>query len=251
VDTEKIIIYSTAKKRNISDVDSDHEGEIPMKKSQQPPPASQGRGTGQRQRQRQSSALPITPPKGPRKRTNERPGLIVKKRRRTKDEIAAEKAAKEAKAKAMAAARDNAVRGLANMELDQEHDEAMRRQHVLRHQPSFLDVAASVAASSSGEDFDWGSVDNVKETDEMDVDSDSTDSGGSNPSESESADKHAATVKGKKVSTNDIHLIGVNNQPYINRHRSPRGSCLPKSLSRRTQCDRRRAWPVWVTGECW
>lgn len=187
--TEMVVMHSTAKKRNISDVDVDPEPECktPTKRLRQP-----SRGASQR---RKRSASPITPPKEPRKRTNERPGLIVKKKRRTKAEIAAEQAAKEARARDEAAAKAMALTGLVNIELEQEQEEAMRRKYVLRRQPSCLDVTAS----SSGEEFDWGSVDDAKETDEMDVDSDldNTDSGGN----SKSARGHVATANQTPVST--------------------------------------------------
>ena len=64
----------------------------------------------------------------------------------------------------------------------------MHRQHVLWHQPSVWDVTAY----SSSEEFDWGSVDGAKETDEIDVDSDGS-------SSKPSAD--AVMVKQTKVST--------------------------------------------------
>lgn len=81
----------------------------------------------------------------------------------------AEKAAKEAKAKADTASKAVALGGLVSMELEQEKKEALRRQHVQRHQPSLLDATAS----SSGEEFDFAEADNASETDdsdEMDVD---------------------------------------------------------------------------------
>ncbi|KAI9452026.1 hypothetical protein F5148DRAFT_1289806 [Russula earlei] len=173
----------TAKKRNISDVDSDSEIKTPTKRSRQPP---QGKSTRQRRRQ---SASPITPPKGPRKRTNERPGLIGKKGRRTQQEIAAERAAKEVKTKAEAAARVEAVAGLVDLELEQEHEETMRRQCVLHRQPSVLDVTAY----SSGEEFDWGLVDDVKDS-EMEETDVGSDCGGSKPR----ADGQVATAKKTK-----------------------------------------------------
>ncbi|KAI0289301.1 hypothetical protein BC826DRAFT_971075 [Russula brevipes] len=169
-----------AKKRNISDAASDSEGATPTEKSQ-------GRGTSRRQRRR-LSASPIPPPEGQRKRTNERPGLIGKKRRRTQQEVAAERAEKEAKAKADAAAKVDAVAGLADMELDQGQEENLRRQRVLRYQPSVL----GATADSSGEDFDWASADNAKETDETDSDSD----GGGSKSSVDSA--VVKKTKGKK-----------------------------------------------------
>lgn len=197
-------MYSTAVKRNINDVDGDPESKTPTKKSRQVP---QGRVADQHQRQKPSVSPVTTSPKGlrrsPRKRTNEHPGLLIKKGRRTKHEVAAERAAKEAKAKAEARAKANAVTGLVNMELDQEQEEATRRQQIVRRQPCFRNVAAS----ASGEDFDWGSANDASDTDEMDVDSDGT--GGSS---SPLADRHATAVKQTNVSTNHKLLISLNNQ---------------------------------------
>ncbi|KAI9442802.1 hypothetical protein F5148DRAFT_1293155 [Russula earlei] len=173
----------TAKKQNISDVDSNSEIKTPTKRSRQPP---QGKSTHQWRRQ---SASPITPPKGPRKRTNECPGLIGKKGRRTQQEVTAERAAKEVKTKAEAAARVEAVAGLVDLELEQEHEETMRRQCVLHRQPSVLDVTAY----SSGEEFDWGLVDDVKDS-EMEETDVGSDCGGSKPR----ADGQVATAKKTK-----------------------------------------------------
>lgn len=186
--TEKDIACSTTKKRNISDVDSDPnlKSEIPIKKSR---PPAQGIGPSQRQQRRQS-ASPVTPPKGPRKQTNERPGLIGKKRRRTKEEVAAERAAKEAEVQAAAEAKVDAVASLAKMELDQEQQETTCRRQILWRQPSVLDVTAY----SSGEDFDWGPVDDEKETDESEMGGD-TDTGSTNLS------AEVAMAKQSKVST--------------------------------------------------
>ena len=152
----------TAKKRNISEALSDSEGDTLTKK-----------GRGIQHRGRQCSASPVTPPKGPRKRTNERPGLIGKKKRRTKAEIAAEKAAKEAaKAAKVAEAKEEATARLAMMEVDQEDTEAERHQRVLRCQPSVLDVTADNGGKElEYEEFDLGSS-KSGDTEDMDVDSD-------------------------------------------------------------------------------
>ncbi|KAI9511008.1 hypothetical protein F5148DRAFT_1147149 [Russula earlei] len=110
--------------------------------------------------QQQCSASPVTPPIGPRKCTNEHPGhLIGKQGRHTKGEIAIEKAKKEAKVKATAATKADAVAQLVEMEVDQELEEAARCQCVLRHQPSVLDVLAN----NSGEDFNWSEAEDDKE----------------------------------------------------------------------------------------
>ncbi|KAF8805247.1 hypothetical protein BYT27DRAFT_7213195 [Phlegmacium glaucopus] len=88
----------------------------------------------------------------------------------------------------MATSKANAITDLVNIELYQEQEEAMRHRQVLRRQPSVLDVTAD----NSGEEFDWRSVDNVTETDEMDVDSDCSDS-------TLSGNEPATTVKQTKA----------------------------------------------------
>ena len=165
-------MHSTATKQNIRDIESDSEGETPTKKPQQ---LARGRDASQHQQKLRKSASPITPPKGPRKQTNEHPGLIGKRGQCTNKEVAAEQAAKEAKIKAMATAKSDTVTDLVEMELDQEQQEATCRQcilwrQVLQCQPSVLDVTAD----SSGEEFNWGSVDSAAahEMVETDVDTD-------------------------------------------------------------------------------
>ena len=137
-------------KQNINDILSEPEGNVLTKKSK---PLT---GTGQCQQQ-WLSAPPVTPPSGPRKRTNEHPGLIGKKGRCTKAEVAVEKAKKEEKAKAVAAAKVGVMAQLVEMEVIQEAKEAMRHQQILRRQPSVLDVLAD-AADDSGEEVDWGTA---------------------------------------------------------------------------------------------
>jgi hypothetical protein len=206
--------HSTTKKRNISDIESDSEIKTPTKKSR---PLAQlplrGRGAGRHQQRRQSTS-PITPPKGPRKRTNERPGHLIKKKRRTKEEIAADLAAKEAKEKAEAKAKANAVTDLVNMELDQEQEEAMRRQHVLRRQPSYLDVPAPKLAStcsSGSEDFNLDAIDSTDDSDDSEMDGDG---GVDRVVASELSDGSVATVKKTKVSANSKLLISLNNRMH-------------------------------------
>ena len=142
-----------ASKQNVSDILSDREGDVPTKKAKQSTVASH------RQQQR-LSASPITPPNGPRKQTNERPGLIGKKVQCTKAEIAQEKAKKAEEAKAIAAAKVDAMAQLVEMEVDQEDKEATRRQQILRRQPSVLDVLAD----HSGEEFDWKAEEEREDT---------------------------------------------------------------------------------------
>jgi hypothetical protein len=67
---------------------------------------------------------------------------------------------KEAKAKAVAAAKADAMAQLVAMEVDQEDKEATRHQRILRCQPSVLDVLAD----HSGEEFDWAAEDERYDT---------------------------------------------------------------------------------------
>lgn len=66
----------TDRKRSVGEALSDSEGDAPTKKSQKS--ALKGRDARQR-RKHEAPAASVTPPKGPRKRTNEHPGLIGKK----------------------------------------------------------------------------------------------------------------------------------------------------------------------------
>jgi hypothetical protein len=129
-----------------SEVLSDGEGDTLTKKA----PISAPKVARQR-RKRQRSASPVSP-KGPRKRTNEHPGLIGKKPRRTKAEVAAEKAAKAAKAKALEVTKAEAMASLATIEMDQECAEANQHRRVIRRQPSVWDVTTY----NVSEEFDLG-----------------------------------------------------------------------------------------------
>jgi hypothetical protein len=71
-----------------------------------------------------------------RVRTNDHPGLIVKNVRRSKAEVAADKATKEAKAAIAAADDEKAFARLAGIELEQENTEKTRRKAVVRKQPA-------------------------------------------------------------------------------------------------------------------
>lgn len=156
----------TDRKRSIGEALSDSEGDAPTKKSQKS--ALKGRDARQR-RKHEAPAASVTPPKGPRKRMNEHPGLIGKKPRRTKAEVAAEKAAKEAKTKELEEANAEAVDHLAAMEVDQKRAEAEQHCRILRRQPSVPIVTAD--DSDHSEVFDLGSP---GESEEMEVDSDTT-----------------------------------------------------------------------------
>jgi hypothetical protein len=135
--------HHAADKRNISEAITDAKDTTPTKKLKLP---HKGRNTSHQQRKLYAS--PITPPKGRRKRTNECLGLIGKAGRRTKEEVAAQKAEKEAKAEAAAVAKADAVARLAEMEMDQEHAVVVQCQRVLRRQPSVLDVTKLEETSS-------------------------------------------------------------------------------------------------------
>ena len=154
--------HCATKKRSISEAITDIEDTMPTKKIKSP---HRGRNAGHQQQK--LSASPITLPRGPRKRTNEHPGLIGKTRRRTKEEVAAEKAEKEAKVKAVAAAKADAVAHLAKMEVDQEHAVAMQHQCISWRQPSVLDVTKENSSEGSGEN----PLENGEDTDISDTDS--------------------------------------------------------------------------------
>jgi hypothetical protein len=127
----------TTRKRNVSEALGDSEGQAPTKSSQQPGPPD-----GVQKRQRRRSASPVSPPKGPRKRTNERPGLIGKRARRTTAEVKSAKAAKEAEKRAAVEDHKDAMNRLAQMEIDQEQEKLAKDKRVVRRLHSFLDVMA-------------------------------------------------------------------------------------------------------------
>jgi hypothetical protein len=138
----------TTGKQNISEVLSGAEGDTLTKNS---PILTPKEKLAHQPHKRLHSASPVSL-KGPRKRTNEHPGLIGKKPRRTKAEVAAEKAAKEAKAKALEVTKAEAMASLATIEMDQECAEADQCRRIIRRQPSILDVTTY----NSGEEFDLG-----------------------------------------------------------------------------------------------
>ena len=100
---------------------------------------------------RRTSALPGSPLHTPRKRTNEHPGLIGKVTRRSKQEVAAERAAKAAKKKAEVDKKTKAKERLATMEVETAAAEHTRKKNVIRRLPAIHDKPNS----SVGEDFDW------------------------------------------------------------------------------------------------
>ncbi|KAJ8472594.1 hypothetical protein ONZ45_g16596 [Pleurotus djamor] len=100
---------------------------------------------------------------GPRKRTNERPGLIGKRKRRTPAEVAAEKAEKEAQKKAVAQAQAEATAKLAAMEVVDEVNEAQRQQDVVRR----LSALGGVILDDDAEEFDWSPIGEVSSDDDV------------------------------------------------------------------------------------
>ena len=98
---------------------------------------------------RRASISPTPLLSTPRKRTNERPGLIGKVTRRSKEEVAAEKAAKIAKKKAEADEKMKAKERLATMELETAAAERTQKKNVLRHLPSILNHMEEDSDSSS------------------------------------------------------------------------------------------------------
>jgi hypothetical protein len=94
--------------------------------------ASEARGQGRKRRGRSASPMP-PPAMEKRARTNDHPGLIGKRGRRTRADIAADKVAKEAEAALAAATRERTMTELAEMELEQEEREARRRKAIIWH----------------------------------------------------------------------------------------------------------------------
>jgi hypothetical protein len=202
----------TTGKRNISEVLSGDEGDTLTKEL-----APTGKVARQR-RKRQRSASPVISPKGPRKRTNEHPGLIGKKTRRTKAEVAAEKAAKEAKAKALQVKKAEAMASLATMEMDQESTEAEQRRRIIRRQPSVWDVTTYNAS----EEFDLGFLG------ETDDDSDTN-------SEATLPDATAAAAAFEVSGLTEIDIYWKDlRHPHYRCKRSRGGGNLP---SRRRRCN--------------
>jgi hypothetical protein len=110
----------TAKKRttsNLTETEGDGLPALPLPK-------------GKKARRR--SASPFPEPDRPRVRTNEHPGLIVKRTRRTPAEVQAAKAAKVAKTAAAAEDSERTIQVLAEVELEQAAMEADRREKTVR-----------------------------------------------------------------------------------------------------------------------
>ena len=96
-----------------------------------------------------ASALPGSPICTPWKRTKEHPGLIGKVTWHSKQEVAAERAAKVAKKKEETEKRAKAKERLADVELETAAVEHTWKKKVVRHLPSINDPD-----SSTGADFD-------------------------------------------------------------------------------------------------
>jgi hypothetical protein len=119
-----------------------------------------------------------SPPKGKRVQTNDHPGLIGKKTRRTKAEVAAENAAKEAKETADAATEERVLTKLAEIELEQEKTEAVRRKAVIHKHSAIRDSVGTPGEDSVQADMDTGEDltelmdEEMKEIDEDESDQD-------------------------------------------------------------------------------
>jgi hypothetical protein len=94
---------------------------------------NEARAGGRKRRQRSASPMP-PPATDKRVRTNDHPGLIGKKERRARADMAADKAAKEAEAAIATATKERAMTELIKMEQEQETREQCRHKAVIRHQ---------------------------------------------------------------------------------------------------------------------
>jgi hypothetical protein len=125
-------VRTTRKKRTMNEVSKDTQEEDNLPDE---PHKAKGRGgPGKRQRR---SASPMPPPATKRRvRTNNHPGLIGKKTRRTKAEIAADKAIKESEAAITAAVEEKTLARLTEIELEQESAEKTRLKEIIRKRPA-------------------------------------------------------------------------------------------------------------------
>jgi hypothetical protein len=145
-----------------------------------------------------------SPPKGKRARTNDRPGLIGKRKRRTKAEVAAEKAAKVNKATIAATTEKRILTELAEIELEQEKMANLQRKAVIHFQ---VEPAADASTGTGTLAADESELEMVTSEDltelideEMERFVDDGDDGGSDGSSTE--DNKSGPKKGiKKVSS--------------------------------------------------
>jgi hypothetical protein len=113
------------------------------------------------------------------------------------------RAAKAAGKKAAAEAQQDAIDGLAQMEIAQEQEKATQHNRVVRHMHTFLDVTAQ----NSCEEFDSSPLENVEEATEEgdgDWDDDSDQESDSEQDEDTESESEEAKSTKKKVSRSRI-----------------------------------------------
>jgi hypothetical protein len=154
-DTTDQVVRTTGKRCIMNEVSLDSQEEDNLHK------ANGRRGPSKRQRR---SASPMPPP-ATKKRvpTNAHPGLIGKKTRRSKAEMAADRAKKEAEAAIAAAVDEKTLTRLAEIEMEQAEAEKIRLKEIIRKQPA----AATNTADSEASQEDGGSDSSAG----MDIDS--------------------------------------------------------------------------------
>ena len=135
-DTTTQEVRATRKKRIMNEVskDSSSDDDLPVGPNKAKGPGKARGRPGKRQRR---SASPMPPP-ATKKRvpTNNHPGLIDKKTRRSKADVAAEKAIKESKAAIAAAVDEKILARLAEIEMEQESTEKKRLEEIIRKRPA-------------------------------------------------------------------------------------------------------------------
>jgi hypothetical protein len=168
-----------------------------------------------------------SPPKGKRVRTNDRPGLIGKQGRRSKAEVAADKAAKVAKATIATTTEKRALTELAELELEQAKTGTARCEAVIhRYRTNDEDHDRLQAEADTGEDL-TGLIDK-----EMEVFDDDDDGSDSESSASDDDDVESGGKKGmsKKVSYTKSLVKGHSENIYIEA-RSQKESAVGKGRS--------------------
>ena len=183
-------VRTTRKKRTMNDVskDSQEDNNLP----DGPHKAKERGGPDKRQWR---SASPMPPPATKKRvQTNSHPGLIGKKTRRTKAEIAADKAIKESEAAIAAAVEEKTLVRLADIELEQERAEKTRLQGIIRKRPAA--ATNTTDAWEDGNPTGMMDVDSAEDlTHLMDVD-DSGDSDCDDDDQSESDATKKVTLPG-------------------------------------------------------
>jgi hypothetical protein len=98
-----------------------------------------------------------------RSRTNDHPGLIGKKARRARADMAADKAAKEAEAAIATATKERAMTELTKMEQEQEMREEFQHKTVIRHQVTMKGLGDTPAEGEDGSPVHMGVFADVAE----------------------------------------------------------------------------------------